>query len=57
MVVYGVGAGHPGTVPHGHWRVPIPVHHHREVHEVTESNPCCQDPQAIYSQVHQVNHQ
>jgi hypothetical protein len=55
MDIHGMGAGYPRTIPQGHRRVPVPVHHHRQVHKVAGSNPCCQDQQAICSQVYQVN--
>jgi hypothetical protein len=56
MAICRVGAQHPGTIPQGRRRVPVPVCHHRQVHKVAESNPCTQDQQAIYSQVYQVNY-
>jgi hypothetical protein len=55
MVVYRVGAGHPGSVPQGRRKILVSLHRRRQVHKVTGSNPCSQDQQAIYNQVYQVN--
>jgi hypothetical protein len=34
MAIHGMGAGHPGTVPQGRQRVPVPIRCHRQVHKV-----------------------
>jgi hypothetical protein len=43
MNICHMGDGHPGPVPQGRWRIPVSVHRHRQVHQLTGSNPCGQD--------------
>jgi hypothetical protein len=57
MVICHMGAGHPGSIPQGRWRIPVSIHHHQQVNQVARSNPCGQDQQATRIQVHQVHHQ
>jgi hypothetical protein len=51
-----VGAGHHGAISLRRQRIPIPVCHHRQIHQVAGSNPSSQNQQAISSEVHQVHH-
>jgi hypothetical protein len=51
-----VGAGHPGVVPPGYRRVPVPLHRYRQIHLVAESDPRGQDQHTVNSPVHQVYH-
>jgi hypothetical protein len=56
LVVCCVGAGHRGVISPRHWRVPVPLRRHRQVHQVAGSNPSGQHQQAIRSKIHQVHH-
>jgi hypothetical protein len=38
MALYCVGAGHHGAISPRHWRVPVPLCRHRQVHQVAGSN-------------------
>jgi hypothetical protein len=56
MALHCVGAGHHGAISPRRRRIPIPVCRHRQIHQVTGSNPSGQNQQAISSEVHQVHH-
>jgi hypothetical protein len=56
MSICRVEAGHPRSVHQGRRRIPMSVRCHRQVYQVTESNPCGQDQQVIHSQVYQLHH-
>jgi hypothetical protein len=56
MAIYRVGAGHSGVIPPGPQRVPVPLRHQRQIHQVAGSNPWGQDEQAICSEVYLVHH-
>jgi hypothetical protein len=55
MAIHCLGAGHPGAIPPGRRRVLVSLCRHRQIHQVAGSNPCGQDQQVIYNQVHQVH--
>jgi hypothetical protein len=56
MTLYCVGAGHRGVISPHRRRVPVPLCHNHQVHQVAESNPSGHNQQAICSEIHQVHH-
>jgi hypothetical protein len=43
MVVRCLGAGHPGAISPGRWRVPVSQCRHRQIHQVAGRDSCGQD--------------
>jgi hypothetical protein len=56
MALRYVGAGHRGAISPCHRRVPVPLRHHRQVHQVAGSNSRGQNQQAIHSEIQQVHY-
>jgi hypothetical protein len=56
MALHCVGAEHRWAISPCHWRVPVPLCRHRQVHQAARSNPSDQNQQTIRSEIHQVHH-